>query len=148
MSPKFRTLAVLAALAAAGVPARAQQPGGQGGVINLSCMEALVSIGRAELAGVFSFVADKDSPAAFADLVAHEPKGLKKYAARLEKDQLAAGGITPWDHEALLSLLALFSGPLADTLGKPSAKLLARLNDLSLAPTVPLETVMARRKKP
>ena len=117
------------------------------GVINLSCMEALVAIDEPGLAGVFSFIPEKDSPAAFADLVAHRGKALKKYAAKLEADFKAAGGITPWDHETALFVVALFSGPLAATLEQPSAKLQAKLAELSLAPALSLEQVAARRKK-
>ena len=132
---------------AAGALGPAATAGDPGGVLNLSCVDALVAVDRAGLAGVFSFIAEKDSPAAFADLAVHEPKALKKYLAKVEQDLAAAAGITSWDHEAILTVLALLQGPLAETLRKPSAKVLARLNELSLAPTVTLDIVTARRKK-
>lgn len=117
------------------------------GMLNLNCLDALVSVDQAKLAGVFSFIADKDSSAAFADLVAHDASLLKKYAARLEKDFKAASGIAQWDHDVLLTVLSLYASPLGETMEKPSAKLKARLTELSMAPTLTLEQVTARRKK-
>lgn len=143
-------LAVALAVGAAGAaPVRgAERPDAvRGGLINLSCLEALVAINQPGLAGVFSFITEKDSPAAFADLVAHQGKSLKKYVAKLDQDLKAAGGITTWDHEAIVFALALFSGPLAQTLEKPPQKLVSKMTELSLAPTLALEAVTARRKK-
>jgi hypothetical protein len=138
--------AALAAGAARGAAAPAPDPV-SGAVLNLSCMEALAAIGQPHLAGVFSFISEKDSPAAFADLTAHDAKALKRYVQKEDKDFKAAGGITSWDHEALMFVLALYSGPLASTFAKPSGSVLTRINELSLAPTLSLEAVAARRKK-
>ncbi len=135
-------LAVSLCLLAAG----AQGAPVSGGIINLSCMEALAAIEKPELAGVFSFVAEKDSANAFANLVVQKGGSLKKYAAKLEQDSKAAGGITVWDHESVLVVLSLLAGPLADTLEKPSAKVTRQLSELSLVPAVSLETVSAKRK--
>ena len=115
--------------------------------MNLSCIEALAAIGQPSLAGVFSFIFEKDSSAAFADLTVHDSKALKRYVEKVGQDFKAAGGVTTWDHEALMSVLALYAGPLAATLEKPSAKVLTRINELSLAPKLSLEQVAARRRK-
>lgn len=141
------TLILAAALAAGVAAAPASGPSVQGAVLDLNCMEALAAIGQPHLAGVFSFISEKDSSAAFADLVAHDGKALKKYVEKMDKDFKAAGGVTDWDHEALMFALGLFSGPLAQTLEKPSSRILARLNELSLAPKLSLEVVASRRKK-
>ena len=115
------TTLILAAALAAGAAAAAAPDPTPGGVLNLSCMEALAAIGQPHLAGVFSFISEKDSPAAFADLIAHDGKALKRYVEKVDQDFKAAGGITTWDHEALMFALALYSGPLASTFEKPSA---------------------------
>ena len=141
------TLILAAALAAGVAAAPASAPAVQGGVLNLSCIEALAAIGQPSLAGVFSFIPEKDSPAAFADLLVHDNKALKKYAEKVGQDLKAASGITDWDHEAVMFALSLLTGPLAQTLEKPSGKLMARLNELSLAPKLSLEVVVSRRKK-
>jgi len=143
-------ISVILAAALSATAVRAAAPAldaSSGGVLNLNCIEALASIGEPKLAGVFSFIAEKDSPAAFADLVAHDGKALKKYVVKVEQDFKASGGVTEWDHEVLMFVLSLYSGPLGQTLEKPAAKVLPRLNELSLAPKLTLEQVTARRKK-
>ncbi|HAM34438.1 MAG TPA: hypothetical protein DEB40_05435 [Elusimicrobia bacterium] len=125
---------------------RAAEPA-KGAMINLSCLEALVTIDQAGLSGVFSFIAEKDSAAAFADLVVHNGKALKRYVGKLEKDFKGAGGVTGWDHDVLVFALQLYSSPLAETLEKPHAKLMTKMTDMSMAPTMSLEQVTARRKK-
>jgi hypothetical protein len=141
------TLILAAALAAGAAAAPASEPSVQGGVLDLSCIEALAAIGQPNLAGVFSFISEKDSPAAFADLLVHDHKALRKYVEKAGQDLKAAGGITDWDHDVVMFALSLFAGPLAHTLEKPSGKILARLNELSLAPKLSLEVVASRRKK-
>jgi hypothetical protein len=141
------TTLILAAALAAGATAAPDPGPAPGGVLDLSCMEALAAIGQPNLAGVFSFISEKDSTAAFADLAAHDAKALQKYVGKVGRDFKAAGGITTWDHEALMFVLALYSGPLASTFEKPSSRVLAQINELSLAPTLSLEKVAARRKK-
>lgn len=132
-------LTLAAALRAA--PAAAQQ-----GVINLSCLEALGAIGESDLAGVFSFIAEKDSAAAFADLLARNPKALSKFIAKADKDLKAAGGISDWDKTVFQGIAALFASPLADTLPKLSAKTLSRLAELGAAPALPLQEITIRRR--
>ncbi|MBI4376597.1 MAG: hypothetical protein HY549_09135 [Elusimicrobia bacterium] len=125
---------------------------GQGGVvpvgqmIPLSCMEALVEVGYQRFAGVFSFIAEKDNPAAFADLITHDKGALKKYLAKVEKDFKVASGVSPWDHEVLQFAATLYNSPLAQTLEKPGDKLLFKLVELSRAPVVPLEDITSKRR--
>ena len=141
------TTLILAVALAAGVVAAPAPAVAAAGVLNLSCIEGLAAIGQPNLAGVFSFISEQDSSAAFADLLVHDNKALKKYVEKVDRDFKAAGGVTDWDHEVLMFALNLFSGPLAQTLEKPSSKMLARLNELSLAPKLSLEVVASRRKK-
>jgi hypothetical protein len=116
-------------------------------MLNLSCVEALVSIDQANLAGVFSFVPEKDGPAAFADLVVHQKKALKKFLGKLERDQKEAGGVSAWDHEAAAFALSIYRSPLGETIDKPGEALLKRLEDAARAPTMTLQEMTARRRK-
>jgi hypothetical protein len=141
------TTLILAAALATGAAAAPDPGPTPGGLLNLGCIEALAAIGQPNLAGVFSFISEKDSPAAFANLIAHDGKALKRYVGKVEGDLKAAGGVTIWDHEALLCVLALYSGPLASNFEKPSTKTMALINALSLASTLSLEKVAARRKR-
>ena len=137
---------LLATLLALSPGVRAQAPR-DAQMLNLSCVEALVSIGQASLAGVFSFIPEKDSPAAFADLIVHDRKALKKYAVKLEKDLKEAGGISVWDHEAVAFALSIYASPLAETLDKPGASLLTRLDEFARAQTMSLQDLTARRRR-
>ncbi len=116
-------------------------------MLSLSCVEALVAIDEAKLAGVFSFVPEKDAPAAFGDLIVHDKKALKKYVTKLDRDRDQAGGISPWDHDVMMFILQIYASPLADTLEKPGAAGMERLTVLANAPTMQLQEITARRKK-
>jgi hypothetical protein len=131
---------LLASALSLGSPAQAQ-------ILNLSCVEALVAAGQSHLAGVFSFVPEKDAPNAFADLIVHDRKALKKYVAKLEADLKEAGGISTWDHEVLAFALTIYGSPLAQTLDKPGKSQMSALNKLALAPSLSLQDMTARRRK-
>lgn len=136
----IRKLVLAAVLSGPAVVASAQQ------ILDLGCMDALVASGKTSLAGVFSFIAPKDTAAAFSDMIVRDPKAMKKYLARVSKDFKAASGITVWDHDVALSVLSLLSSPLSSTFEPPSKKIVSQLTELSLAPTLSLEQVSARRK--
>ena len=133
--------AVLLAVSFMVTPVRAQQ------VLNLSCVEALVAVGESRLAGVFAFVAEKDEPAAFADLLVHDKGALKKFVAKADKDFKDANGITQWDRDALAAAVSVFGSPLGETVEKPSAKMVGHLIELTRAPALTLEQLNAKRKK-
>ena len=116
----MRHLIAVAVLAAAQTAGAIEPPQGAQ-LLNLGCVEALAAIGQADLAGVFSFIAEKDAPAAFADLLVHNKKALKKFLAKVEKDLKSASGVAVWDHEALQLAVSIYGSPLAETLEKPSA---------------------------
>ena len=140
-----RTILLAAALVGAG-RAFAQAPSGAH-MLNLSCVEALVSIGQPSLAGVFSFIPEKDAPAAFADLIVHNTKALKKFVAKMERDQKEAGGISTWDHDAVSFAVSVYKSPLAETLDKPGEGMLKKLEALALAPAMTLQELTAHRRK-
>ena len=116
-------------------------------MLNLSCVEALVSIDEARLAGTFSFVPEKDAPAAFADLVVHEKKELKKYVAKIDRDLKDAGGISARDHEAVAFAVTIYGSPMAQTLDNPGTAVIAHLAELASVPTMTLEQLTAKRRK-
>jgi hypothetical protein len=140
-------LASLLTVALAGAPGVFAQGASDAHMLNLSCVEALVSIGQAHLAGVFSFVPEKDAPAAFADLIVHDKKALKKYLGKLDGDFKQAAGLSNWDHEALIFALSIYASPMAQTLDKPSGSQMTRMTELGHAPTMTLEQLTARRRK-
>jgi hypothetical protein len=138
-------LVVSAAFAASPAPAGEAVPRAAG-MINLSCVEALVSIDEQRLAGVFSFISEKDEPAAFADLIVHNKKSLKKFLGKLADDRKAANGISSWDHDALQFALAIYDSPLAATVEAPG-KLKDEMQAFLAAPALKLEQVTAARRK-
>ncbi len=117
------------------------------GMISFSLIEALAALHQPQLAGIFSFVAEKDAPFAFADLIARDKKSMKLYLEKLSDDDKAGSGLTEWDHEVCASLINLYSSPMAATFGVPDAKRMKQINDCMLSQTVPLEDIVARRKK-
>lgn len=131
-------------LAAAVVPARAQTSA-DAHMLDLSCVEALVAIKESRLAGVFSFVPDKDAPQAFADLLVHDRKALKRYLAKLARDDKQAGGISSWDHQVVGLALQIYASPIAGTVEKPGS-LKGKLEGLSGEPSLSLEQITTRRK--
>lgn len=142
--------ALVAAVLALAAPSRAAAPAAAapaGGMVSLSLVEALAAVDRPELAGLFSFIAERDAPFAFSDLLARDAGALKAYLKKLDKDMDAADGLTDWDHAACASLVNLYSSPLAATFEKPKPKDLSRINKCVLAPVVPLEAIVGRRKK-
>jgi hypothetical protein len=147
----------LAAPAYAGAPAAARpksaapQPAVDAcaptGMISFSLIEALAALHQPQLAGIFTFVAEKNAPFAFADLLARDKKAMKLYLDKLDGDFKAAAGLTDWDHEVCASLINLYSSPMAATFGKPDDKRMKQINDCMLAHSVSLEQIVAGRKK-
>lgn len=149
--------AVLLALASAGARAaapaeaatRAAQEAAQAptGMVSLSLIEALTAIKQPQLVGVFAFVAEKNAPFALADLLARDKTAMKRYLDKLDDDFKAASGLTEWDHEVCASLINLYGSPMANTFGVPEPKRMKQINDCMLAPAIPLESIVAKRKK-
>lgn len=117
-------------------------------MISLGCVEALAAIGQADrLNGIFSFIAEKDAPAAFADLLVRDSKAMKKFLAKVEKDKKEVLGVGAWDREALQFVVSIYGSPLAQTLEKPSDKTMSRLTELANSTALSLEEMTARRRK-
>jgi len=145
-------LLALALPAAAAAPKPAPTPvesamADAAGMINLSLVDALTAIEHPQLAGVFSFIPEKYSTFAFADLMARDKKSLKRYLGKIKSDLKSAKGLTGWDHEVCATLVNLYSSPLGASLEKPAAKPMSMINECVLAPTVPLSDVIAGRKR-
>ena len=152
----MKGLLVLAVLGALAVPGRAGQAGGRpaaspaessGGLLDPSCLEALAALEHTDLAGILSFVPEKDVPSAFADFLVRNHSALRRYLGKLEKDLRGSRGISQWDHGVVAKALELYHSPLADTLEKPSTSIDRRLNSLALAPTLSLEEINSRRRR-
>lgn len=119
---------------------RAQQ-----GSLNLSVIEALATIGKSDLSGVFSYVPFKDTPAAFADLLLRDEKAQKKYVEKVSDDFKAAGGITNWDRAVLQDVVSFYGSPAAANMKKPSAKLILKMAALVSAPALSAEEIESKR---
>jgi hypothetical protein len=139
-----------AAAPAAGAPAAATSATAAtrgNGMVSLSLIEALSAMRLPELAGIFSFVAEADAPFALADFIARDKKAMKRYLDKLDDDRGAAHGLTEWDHAVCASLVNLYASPMAATFGVPDAKRMKQINECVLSPTLPLEAIVALRKK-
>jgi hypothetical protein len=117
------------------------------GMISFSLVEALAALHQPQLAGIFSFVAEKDAPFAFADLLARDKDAMKLYLNKLGADIKAAGGLTEWDHEVCASLINLYSAPLPPGFVRADEKRLKQINDCMLSQTITLEEIVSKRKK-
>jgi len=136
-------LAVICALAPMATRAQDLPPSH---ILNLNCLEALAAVGEPELSGIFSYVPDADTAAAFADLVVHQRSALRKFMDKDEADVKAVGGVSQWDHSVAAYALSIYALPAAAaTVEKPSASDLKRLNALLAAPALSLEQMTARR---
>ncbi|MFI5363949.1 MAG: hypothetical protein ACHQ49_18465 [Elusimicrobiota bacterium] len=141
---------VLGAAAAAARPAKAAAPAVVAeatGMISFSLVDALTSIHQPQLAGIFSFVEEKNAPFAFADFIARDKKSMKLYLKKLDADVESANGLTEWDHEVCASLINLYGSPMAATFGVPDAKTMKQINDAMLSRTISLEEIVSKRKK-
>ncbi|MBI3288394.1 MAG: hypothetical protein HYZ74_02610 [Elusimicrobia bacterium] len=133
-------LAVLLALAPA---APAAEPSGN--LLGGSLVEALAAIQKPELSGVFTYVGEKNTPRAFADLIARDPKAMKRYLEKIKNDMKVAEGATAWDHEVCATLVTYYNGPAIAGLKRPDAKRMKILNAGVLAPVKELQEIVSRR---
>ena len=131
---------VLAPLFAA-TAARAQE------ILGGSLIEALMAVGKPELGGVFTYVGEKNAPNAFADLIARDPKAMKRYTGKLGDDRKIAGGLTAWDHQVCATLVNYYAGAAMPGIKRPDAKRLKALNDCVLAPVMDLQEIVSKRNK-
>lgn len=130
---------LLLSLLLAGTAARAQE------ILSGSLIEALKAIEKPELGGVFTYVGDKNAPTAFADLIARDPKAMKRYTAKLGDDRKAAGGLTAWDHQVCATLVNYYAGGAMPGIKRPDAKRLKALNDCVLTPVMELQDIVSKR---
>ncbi len=122
-------------------------PEASGNLLSGSLIEALIAIEKPELGGVFSYINEKNATRAFADLVARDPKAMKRYADKLKADLKAAGGATAWDHDVCATLVNYYAGPPAIGLKAPDAKRMKALNETVLSPVKELQEIVSRRGK-
>ena len=116
----------------------------QSGLVSGSLIEALASIGKPELGGLFAYIGETNAPRAFADLIVKDKKSLKKYAAKLAKDLRLSGGATAWDHEVCAALVTYYS---TATEFKPSKKIMKPLNETVLSPIKEHSEIQSKRNQ-
>lgn len=116
-------------------------------VVNLSLIEGIAAIELPQVTGLFSFIAEQDASFAFADLVARDPKAMKRYLNKLRDDKKLSNGLTSWDHEVCATLVNLYASSLGAALNKPKQKDFDFINECVLAPVVPLSEIVSRRRR-
>jgi hypothetical protein len=115
-------------------------------VINLSLMEALIAVERADMVGVFSFVPEENSALAMADMLIRERKSMKLFLRKVGKDQKIAGGVSEWDKQVLLYLVGLDADAPALGIEPLPAKLQKQVHEFSLVPAYPLQVIVEKRR--
>jgi hypothetical protein len=143
-----KTLLILAAAALAqgpapkALPSPAQQPQQ---IVNLSLVEALSAVEKPELAGIFGFVPEANAPFALADFLMRDRSSLKRFIKKCREDYKVAQGVNAWDKQVLLFLVGLNgSAPMMGLKPMPESWM-DRVNDLALAPGLPLQIIVQRR---
>ncbi|MFA6092335.1 MAG: hypothetical protein WCU88_11255 [Elusimicrobiota bacterium] len=115
-------------------------------VINLSLMEALVAVERADMVGVFTFVPEENSALAMADMLMREHKSMKLFFRKLGKDKKVAGGISEWDKQVLLYMVGLDANAASLGVEPLSGKLQKQVYEFSLMPAYPLQVIVEKRR--
>lgn len=133
--------AVLAAPLFAVTAARAQE------ILAGPLIEALAVVKKAELSGVFTYIGDKNGPSAFADLIARDPKAMKRYSAKLKTDMKAVGGLTAWDHQVCATLVNAYAGVPMPGIKRPGVKQIKVFNDCVLSTVMELSEIVTKRNK-
>jgi len=107
-------------------------------------VEALVAVEAQDHSGIFSFILEEHAPIAMADYLARNPKRLKKFLKKNERDFKKTQGISEWDKKVFLYLVGINA---QNQYGKKriSEKVMVRVNEISLLPALPLN-IMAQRR--
>jgi len=137
-------LVLPAAAQAPNVPAPAQPPQQ---IINLSLMEALITVERVDMAGVFSFVPEVNTPLAFADYLLRSLGSLKRFIKKCRKDYKVAQGISEWDKQVLLYIVGLNPSSVALGFEQVPEGRMKEVGELCMLPGIPLQVIVQRRGK-
>ena len=127
--------------------AGAALPQPQQAIANLSLIDALVTVGGENLAGLFSYISETNTAPAFAGYLFRDQKALKRFLKRDEKDLKSVGGISDWNKQVYLYLVTINA---MNSFAKDEmlpAKLLDRVSALSLAPALSLAELSDRRRR-
>lgn len=147
---KILLLAIFLAALAGSLSAQGegQQLPVQTQIINLSLLEALVAIQATDLAGVFGFIPEDQSAMAMADYLMHNHRALKKFVKKGERDFKEVQGVNDWDKQVLLYLIGINNSvSLPVGVERIPAGLMRRINELGLAPGLPLQIMVQKRNK-
>lgn len=130
------------AAASAARPRAIPQPG----MIDRSLIEDVNAIDEPNLVAVFAYVPLTNQPAALAELLTRDHRGLKRYADKLNRDMQASGGVTDWDHEVCAVLVNRFE-TVSDRSGLPDKKRMSIINECILSRVVPFAELMIKRNR-
>jgi hypothetical protein len=110
-------------------------------------MEALATVQRPELAGLFAFIPPEAAPLAFADFLLRDQAALKRFVREAEKDAKSFGGIADWEKRTFLFLVGInASGQMAGGAAGVPRKWMSRVNELSLKPAMSYDELAQRRR--
>lgn len=116
------------------------------GMIDRSLIEDVNAMDEPNLVAVFAYIPLTNQPAALAELLTRDHRGLKRYADKLNRDIKAAGGVTDWDHEVCAVLVDRFE-TVSDRSGLPDKKRMSIINECILSRVVPFAELMIKRNK-
>ncbi len=116
------------------------------GMIDRSLIDDVNAMDEPNLVAVFAYVPLAHQPAALAELLTRDHRGLKRYADKLNRDMQAAGGVTDWDHEVCAVLVDRFE-TVSDRSGLPDKKRMSIINECILSRVVPFAELMIKRSR-
>ncbi|MBI4348491.1 MAG: hypothetical protein HY553_16745 [Elusimicrobia bacterium] len=115
-------------------------------MLDLNLMEALVTVGAHDLAGVFGFVPAEAAPAALADYLLHNRKALKKLLKKGQRDLKELGGVNGWEKMVFIQILQLHSnGPIPPGVERLSKKEEYDVSEIVLARPMTLQEMTTLR---
>ncbi len=138
--------AASAAPSASSAPAAAAPPRAipRPGMVDRSLIDDVNFMEEPDLVAVFAYVPLDRQPAALAELLTRDRRGLKLYTEKLQRDMKAAGGLTDWDHEVCVVLINRYE-TVSDRSGLPDKKRMSIINQCLLSRVVPYNELFLKR---
>lgn len=107
--------------------------------------EALSAIKSRSLVGVFLLIEPQQAPIALAAYLLRDHAALKRFIKKVERDLKKYKAISRWDKLTALHMIAMGVDRGSPTTGKKlSKKWIVRVQELTLAPSVPHPDLMRR----
>ena len=76
-------------------------------MLDLSLLEALVSVGASDLGGLFGYMPEQAMAPAFSDYLMHSSSALKRFMKKANRDIKETGGINGWDRQVFMYVMQL-----------------------------------------